>query len=1044
MNQLQTELADLCRQQRLEEKWLVAPSRRVGYQWLDAVARGGQSVVNVRIKTLRSMAVDLAALSMAERELTLVSPLGGAFLMDRTLTRLHPDALQYLTVTTDNRGLGETVLASLEALRLAGLDVGQLDGSNLEVPLKVSDLRTIAADYLAGLASEQLIDYPGALRLAIDRLASNPGSLGEGIVVIFPNDLHLHGLERQFVEAIPSVQRCPLATDGVATAATEKSAATDLERLRWLPAPDAAPQRLDDGTAVIVQAVGAVNEVRSVLRTCLAQQIALDDVEVLHTDADTYVPLIHECMCAIDRQDSDNDDVIPITFAEGIPVRYSRPGRALAGWLAWIRDDFPQAALVKSIREGLLVLPAQDDEQPSFNRLAALFRGIGIGKGRERYTDKIDEQLRGLAQQRAKSSETGEESEDEIARRSARLQRALDDVKQLRSLVSSLLEAAPAADATPDKVAAGALHFIERLARRDNKLDRFAAVQLQEEIQALTDWSAAAKGNIGFDIWQWLIDLPARTRVMGSGPRPGRLHVDKVGSGGHSGRRHTFILGLDDSRFPGAGLQDPLLLDGERRMLSPEMPTASARIDETVEDFARLLARLRGHLTLSYSSHNVIDDRELFPSSAVLAAFRVLSGNPVADLDDLSGALDQPVSFAPVTAERSLDSAEWWLWRLCGPQTVEQPRELVHRAFPHFAQGFIAATQRQSDRFTPYDGRVPAAGTHLDPTLEDGRVVSASGLQTFGKCPLRFFYQYGLQIELPAEVTVDPTRWLDPLASGSLLHELFEQFMRELVARDELPDFDRDHHRLEKLLDDKIAQYRDLYPPSSESIFRTQAADLRLAAATFLREEERFCHQTNSRPLYLEASLGLLSAGHPTPLDTSDPVPITLPNGKRIRTRGRIDRIDQIGSGALNTYAIWDYKSGSTYGYDHGQPFWQGRLMQPLLYVSIVTHRLRESVSKAASVAHFGFFFPGARAAGHRVSWTTDELSAGMGVLERLCQAIGDGAFLATNDHETDCTYCDYQPICGDVEAVAADSRRKLENHHNHLLKPVRELRSDG
>ena len=27
----------------------------------------------------------------------------------------------------------------------------------------------------------------------------------------------------------------------------------------------------------------------------------------------------------------------------------------------------------------------------------------------------------------------------------------------------------------------------------------------------------------------------------------------------------TFIVGLDDSRFPGAGLQDPLLLDHERQ-----------------------------------------------------------------------------------------------------------------------------------------------------------------------------------------------------------------------------------------------------------------------------------------------------------------------------------------------------------------------------------------------------------------------------------------------------------------------------------------------
>ena len=57
----------------------------------------------------------------------------------------------------------------------------------------------------------------------------------------------------------------------------------------------------------------------------------------------------------------------------------------------------------------------------------------------------------------------------------------------------------------------------------------------------------------------------------GLGPRGGCLHVAHVLAGGHSGRPHTFIVGLDDGRFPGVGLQDPILLDEERRA-SPDLP----------------------------------------------------------------------------------------------------------------------------------------------------------------------------------------------------------------------------------------------------------------------------------------------------------------------------------------------------------------------------------------------------------------------------------------------------------------------------------------
>ena len=501
---------------------------------------------------------------------------------------------------------------------------------------------------------------------------------------------------------------------------------------------------------------------------------------------------------------------------------------------------------------------------------------------------------------------------------------------------------------------------------------------------------------------------------------------------------------MDDSRFPGTGLQDPILLDSERCNLSPSLPTAAVRLEDTIEDFVRLMARLRGRLTLNFCCHDVVDDREMFPSPLLLAAFRVLSGKPDADQSDLLAAFGAPASFSPATSDECLAPVEWWQWRLCGPETVDNANDVMQRQCPHLARGLFAGTQRQSDDFTVYDGLVPAAGKRLDPSSEEGRVASANALQTLGKCPLQFYFKYGLGIELPNEVAVDASRWLDPLCFGSMLHELFEQFMRQLLAENLRPEFDRDHARLESLLVQKIVQYRDLYPPPNESAFQSQSRELRVAATTFLREEERFCKETGSQPVYLEASLGLPADEHGTQLDTIEPVPVTLPSGKQIRIRGRIDRVDRVGEGAIETYAVWDYKSGSTYGYERADPFRQGRLIQPLLYVSIVSHRLREVVSPTVQVTNFGFFFPGSRAAGQRVGWSASELTAGLDIVELLCEIVRRGAFLPTNDHETDCTYCDYLTICGDVSTVAAASQRKLNSERNRLLKSFKELRNDG
>ena len=79
--------------------------------------------------------------------------------------------------------------------------------------------------------------------------------------------------------------------------------------------------------------------------------------------------------------------------------------------------------------------------------------------------------------------------------------------------------------------------------------------------------------------------------------------------------------------FRGLGLQDPLFLDGERRAVSSALPTATGDLEEKIKDFHRLLARLRGKLTLSYSCHDLVDNREKFPSPLLMAAYRIISGN---------------------------------------------------------------------------------------------------------------------------------------------------------------------------------------------------------------------------------------------------------------------------------------------------------------------------------------------------------------------------------------------------------------------------------
>ena len=267
--------------------------------------------------------------------------------------------------------------------------------------------------------------------------------------------------------------------------------------------------------------------------------------------------------------------------------------------------------------------------------------------------------------------------------------------------------------------------MLETVARTVNKSDNFARLRLVEDMTDLRRWLGDEVDFAGIDIWAWLSQLPAEARVLGSGPQPGRLHVAGLLSGGHSGRSHTYIVGLDDSRFPGAGSQDPLLLDGERTKISDALPTAASQLEERLADFHRLLARLRGRLTLSFASHDLADDRDKFPSPQLLAAFRVVAGNREGSQEDFLKWLGRPVSFAPTDDAFCLDMKDWWLRQLCTGEPVREADRLVLQSFPHLARGNEALGRRGSNEFTPYDGRVEQAGLDLDPTGPNGPVMSS-------------------------------------------------------------------------------------------------------------------------------------------------------------------------------------------------------------------------------------------------------------------------------------------------------------------------------
>lgn len=1059
------ELAEAVRSRLLEEKWLLTPSLRVGPQWLDAMALCGQPVVNVRVKTIRMFAADLAADEIARRDLTILSRRGGGILVRGILADVS-EQLQYLR-STPTASLAEAVSGTLQTLRMAGLRASDLNPASFESPEKCADLRVLLSAYETEMSQRRLLDDAALLVLAKNRVA---GFAERGIVLFVAPNAAEHALEAELVNAWPrnarrDVEQTGIGDAGVGNAgvddtavknvvvdsATKAHTLTDRELLQFIDSPFDVPQPQHDGTVRITTAIGERNEVRDVLRTCVEQHIPLDHLEVLHTSAQTYVPLIVESLAAIESSDLDTDCSQSIaslaTFAEGLPCTMSRPGRLLRMWLDWTRNDFRQSTLLTIFRDGLVRLP-KSSETKSVSALVRVFRSIPIGFGRNRYC-KIEEFRQSLEDQLATIDQRIEDAE-ELSQRRESIQRRIVSCKAIDQLCSSLLACVPG-DAEENAVTLmnGAQKLLKTLAATRNEFDRQAASRLTSEIDDALFWLENTEQTQSFDAGSWLEALASNTRVGGSGPQPGKLHVDHWANGGHSGRQHTFVLGLDDVRFAGHAQQDPLLLDHERERVSDRLVTASRRREGHVREFSELMRRIRGRVVLSFPQQSLTGDHEGFPSAVVLSAYRLLTGLTQADHNQLRMFLNEQPSrgaYAPSSESQAVDKADWLAWRLCQPFDASDAEALIGMEFPHIARGRLAADARASSRFTEFDGRVPEAGDELSPAGRRQPVMSPSRLQIIGKCPRQYFFKQGLELAALEDVSVDPYRWLDPLAMGSLLHELFEEFLRRVMQEDRLPDVDRDQPLLRELLAAKISAYRERIPPPSDNVFRCECQRLSDIADTFLAEDSEFCRTHDCMPAYFEASIGLEPGAERTPLDCELPISLRISSDRSITIRGRIDRIDTFGSGTVRTFSIWDYKTGSSFGFSPNEPFNQGRVLQPYLYVAMVEHRLAEKSvldalhTKSAAVANFGFFFPGVQAAGERFQYDTSTLRQGGDLIDQLCQIVEKGAFAATND-VGDCKFCDYRSICDDVASVTANSSVLLTQGEDRL-DPMRRVRS--
>ena len=943
-------LAEICRSHLLTEKILVVPSLAIGHQIADAIAHSGTPWVNLRVETIRTLSDAVAGFELASEGVTVLSRAQALALIERACDRVLGTS-SYFAALADRPGLHRAIQKAIDDLRHSGVAPSSLQGSMFEDPRKAADLARVLEAYEEELRARKLVDRFGVIARAISMLeggAVRPG--GRGAVWMVVDDVELTDAESRLLSLVTQDWH-----KGISGTASQGAAET------------AAPH----GSFIFKKALGEENEIRGVFRSILAQRAQIDRAEIVYTTRDPYLSLAFELAAECG---------IPTTFAEGIPSHYTRPGQTALAFLRWIGEGWHAVELQRILR----------------GRAGSVFRKAAIGWRRDRYLTRIDALI-------AERQTALDDEEDETRR--GRIQRDLDEANEARTFAATLLHlTAPIADAIDVAAASRAAAQFLRTARVSNEIDLMAREALGRMFSELAAIESGGTSATRSEITARLAGAVRNLHVAASNPRPGHLHVAPVRSGAWSARTSLFVVGLDEDRHPGRGLQDPILLDMEREKIG--VAITGDRPQRVAEQFRALLRRASSRaITLSWSSLRIRDRRESFPSVSLLEVFRDTTAGPDATYEDLIQSATEERFVDP----QPLSASDWWLSR----RFLDQETSLldaIHAAYPPLDAGARAEEARDSSAITPYDGKIDAPASDLDPRL-NGRTYSASQLERLAGCPFRYFVERILRIAPLEELTFDPERWLEPREFGSMVHELLEEMMNELGAAGRRASLGA-LPRMQELAAEVLERWRERIPPPSETAFRRREDDLLRTCEVFLRTEGQA--GAGATPQHFEFSF--------------DDFSLDLGLGRAIKLRGYIDRIDRVDG--RHEWHVWDYKTGLVREFDGTWQLQCGAKMQHALYARAVEAKLGGRVTKS------GYIFPTARGRGARITKPcTDDL---LRALNLMSDVVGSGWF----PHADECAYCDFQAVCGGLQKASERTRAKLAaNESDPAVRAWNELR---
>ena len=1074
---------------------LLAAERTAAWDLVRRVATQTGSSLGRRCATLHQLATELASPRLAERGLAVASGVAVEAVCARVVARLGPEELGRFAPVIDTPGLPRALARTLDELRRAGAEPASLP----QELRRVADAfeRALAE---AGLADRSLL-LQTAAEVAEEPGAAPPLDLPLLLLDLAPADAAEARLLSAVATRAPTLLATSPAGDEVGEARLAGALGLEAETLHVAPsdalgrlqrhlfgrAPE--PGRGQDPSLVMLSAPGESRECVELARRiqrAAAEGVPFDQMAVLLRSPALYRPHLDEALRRAGipawfergarRPDPAGRAMLALLACrtEGLSARrFSEylslgqvppvegdggPPPVVEGGERWVPAEDPLEDEVEREREvdhdherehevdhdherehEVEVEVDHDHEREhevevdqahagvpplprSPRRWERLLVDAVVVSGLDRWTRRLD------AARASMSARLQTLEPDAPAR--LWLQRRVDDLDSLSAFALPLLRDL---DTLPEQAMWGEwLELLGDLATRALRWpDRVLA--LLAALQPAASTGPVSLGEVRLVLKQRLGEVVERSK----GRRYGRLFVGPISSARGRSFERVFVPGLAERLFPQKVVEDPVLLDSQRRALDVPLRTNSDRVADERTALRLAVGAASQRLVLSWPRLDESQGRPRVPSFYGLEAVRAAEGHlpgfdALAERARLEGKarLARPAPDDPALA---IDEAEHDLSRLYGVRRRSRAEaagtlRYLLSANPFLARSLRARYARWSmKRFTAFDGLIdprPEALAGLAGHQLDQRSFSATALQDFAACPYRFLLRSVHRLSPRQEP--EELEYIDPMSRGSLIHDVQFELLTRLRAQGELPITRRSLAAARDVMDatlDAVAQrYADELVPAIPRVWRDAVEAMRTDLGEWLR---RMAEEPRWVPHRFELSFGLKGRDGRDEHSTDDPAVLDC----GIRLRGAIDLVERDDGGHLR---MTDYKTGRA-RVSGDAVIKGGQALQPVLY-ALAAERL----------------FEGARVDSGRLWYCTtvggfadvvvpldDEARAAADVLAASLTGRLEQGALPARPREGACDWCDYRPVCGPAEELrtrgkgltAIDDLERLRGH---------------